>query len=244
MFWFHTDSSEVYQSFLDGVYNHNYIENINISKNSDEVENNIQVGYTTTRVNVRLNPCVSDNIIDVYERNTRIEYEKYNEEWVKIYIGQEFAFININYISEEMIVYNDYSLPSNSGFKSYMPYKAITSESSPQYRLQLDAYTNEETGIRMINGRYCVALGSYFNCGIGQEFDLLLENGVVIPCIMGDEKADKDTDSNNLFTKDNGCATEFIVDSKILPQQIKNYGDISYAYEGWDSPVSTIRVYE
>ena len=228
------------REILGHTHTLNYIIN---SEDSEEV--NIKNGFITTRVNLRSTPEINDNIICVYERNQEIVYEDFNNEWVKVYItDNEFGYIRSEYISNEKVNYIDYTLPSNSGFKSYMPYKAITSKSSSQYRLQLDAYTNEETGIRMINGRYCVALGSYFNCKIGQEFDLMLENGVVIPCIMGDEKADKDTDNNNLFTKDNGCATEFIVDSKILPKQIKKYGDISYAYEGWDSPVSTIRVYE
>lgn len=208
----------------------------------------VKKGYTTTRVNLRKNPEIDDNnIICVYEKNQEIEYEDYNEQWVKVYINKEtneVGYIYSKYISAEIINFTEYALPNNSGFKSYMPYKAITSKNSPQYKLQLNAYTSEDSGIRMVNNRYCVALGSYFNCRIGQEFDLILENGIVIPCIMADEKDDNDTDNLNLFTKNNGCATEFVVDSSKLSSSIKNMGDISYAYEGWDSPVKTIKVYD
>ena len=87
-----------------------------------------------------------------------------------------------------------------------------------------------------------MALGSHFNCGIGQAFDLVLENGVVIPCIMGDQKADCDTDGNNIFTG-NGCMSEFLVDKGSLDHYCKIMGSVAFAYEGWDSPVDYVIVY-
>lgn len=54
--------------------------------------------------------------------------------------------------------YTEYQVPSNGGFKSYMPYDKITAETSPQYKLQNQyAYTGE-FGIRQIDGRFCVAM--------------------------------------------------------------------------------------
>ena len=142
---------------------------------------------------------------------------------------------------ETEVSYTDYSVPSNKGFKSYMPYTAITSKSSPQYKLQ-QLCSTDSAGLRMYDGRYCVALGSHFGCEIGDYFDLILENGIVIPCVMADQKANKDTDSKNIFTG-NGCCTEFLVSSKALDSTVKKMGDVSYAYEGWDSPVVSVRVY-
>ena len=91
---------------------------------------------------------------------------------------------------EEVMDYTIIDVPANSGFKSYMPYTAITSKNSNQYKLQhTEAYTGEH-GIRQVDGRYCIALGSYFGKEIGTYYDLVLENGTVIPCILADRKAD------------------------------------------------------
>lgn len=132
--------------------------------------------------------------------------------------------------------------PKTSGLKSYMSYKAITSTSSPQYKLQQQAYTGKH-GIRMVNGRYCVALGSFYTNRIGQNFDLVLENGTVIPCVLADQKADKDTNGNNQVTSHNGCMSEFIVDSDTLDRTAKRMGDISYCEECWKSPIKQIILY-
>ncbi len=127
------------------------------------------------------------------------------------------------------------------GFKSYMSYKMLTDRSSAQYQLQLNAYTGNY-GIRMINGRYMVAIGSYFGLEIGDEFDIILENGTVIPAIMGDLKDNKDTDSNNVYTVATNCCTEFIVDTSSYEfKQYKNMGDVSYACEEWNSKVVAIQ---
>lgn len=147
-------------------------------------------------------------------------------------------------VSKEEIRFKDYSIPKTSGFKSYMPYTAITLKSSRQYKLQQQYATTGNYGIRMVNDRYCVAIGTFTNSPIGTYIDLILENDTSIPCIIGDFKADKDTDSNNIITMHNGCATEFIVNSSSLDKMAKRMGDISYCRDEWRSPVKTIRVYE
>ena len=84
----------------------------------------------------------------------------------------------------EVIAYTTYDVPKNKGFKSYMDYRAITSRSSKQFQLQnLYANTND-CGIRVVNDRYCIAVGTHFNAEIGQYLDLILENGVIIPCVL------------------------------------------------------------
>lgn len=137
-----------------------------------------------------------------------------------------------------------YDAPFTSGFKSYMDYRTITSQSSSQYTLQRDyAYTGDY-GIMMVDGRYCIALGSYFTSDIGQYVDLILENGTVIPCILADQKADIHTDENNMVTVYSGCLTEFVINTDYLDDVIKIYGDISYVDNTWDSPVKEIKVYD
>lgn len=139
--------------------------------------------------------------------------------------------------------YESYEVPKN-GIKSYMGYKAITMKSSPQYKLQHnEAYTGDY-GIRMVEERYCVAVGTHFGMSIGDKFDLVLENGTIIPCILADIKANKDTDANNIITEHDGSAAEFVVDTKALVKRCKRSGDISKACDEWDSRIEEVRVYD
>ena len=147
-------------------------------------------------------------------------------------------------IYDEQLLYQEYQVPSNRGFKSYMSYKAITSKSSPQYKLQTQhAYTGE-FGIRQVDERFCIAIGTFTNARVGTYVDLILKNDTVIPCIIGDFKADIHTDSENIITNHNGCVSEFLVDKPVLHQMAKKMGNISYCKEEWKSPVKTIKVYE
>lgn len=140
-----------------------------------------------------------------------------------------------------------YKLPGYKGyhgFKSYEPYSAITSRDTPQWRLRLAAKTDKR-GLRRVDERICVALGSYFGTKVGQYFDLILKNGTVIPCIMGDEKADRHTDEKyHIYTVHSACCSEFLVDSRLLRRYIGGSGDVSDLMSRWDSPVEKVRVYE
>ena len=139
---------------------------------------------------------------------------------------------------------NIYTMPNNSGFKSYMDYRTITDTSSLQYKLQNTYAHTGDYGIRMVDNRYCIALGTYFTSNIGQYIDLTLENGVVIPCILAEVKADIHTDSNNIMTMHNGCVTEFVVDTNVLFEKAKTTGNISYCQDKWKSPVKKVKVYD
>lgn len=152
--------------------------------------------------------------------------------------NDEYVDLTAKYVS-----YETYDAPKNSGFKSFMDYRAITNTDSKQYKLQQCYSKTGEYGIRMADSRYIVAIGTYFTSDIGQYFDIILENGTVIPCILGDQKADADTDSDNIITKHNGCMSEFIVDSDALNKDVKFNGDMSYCLKNWNSPIKTIKVY-
>lgn len=136
----------------------------------------------------------------------------------------------------------EYTIPEYSGFKSFMSYKTFGKRSN-QYKLQQLAVT-DENGFRRVNDYYVVAVGSFFNARVGQRIDLILENEEVIKCVVGDEKADKDTDISNIFSRNN-CMSEFVVDLKSLEDTVKNRGDVSFfPNEEWDSPVVKVIVYE
>lgn len=209
-----------------------------------EKKKEYRTGWTTTSVNVRKGPSIDSDILDTYGFNTRVEYTDYNENWVEIkYKDGTVAYMCKDYISKEINSYKEYRVPNNSGFKSYMDYRCITSTTSKQYQLQHSTAYTGNYGIRQIDGRYCVAIGSHFTTEIGVYFDLILENGFVIPCVLADAKADKDTDNNNIVTEHNGCLSEFIVDTDSLFIEAKRMGDISYCRKEWNSPVDRIRVY-
>lgn len=119
----------------------------------------------------------------------------------------------------------------NSWFKSYMPYTAVTDTSSSQYELLngSDAYTDINTGIRMVGDRYCIALGSYYTTEIGQKVDLVLDNGNVIKCVLGDCKADCDTNASNQYAG-SGDVAEFIVDYNIFNNLKDASGTVNWVY--------------
>lgn len=224
-------------------------ENVTININNEETteittETEIyETGYVTSNVNLRKEKTIQSDIISLITFNQQINYIKTNQEWTKVQYNNSIGYIKSEYISPTKINYIDKYVPNNKGFKSFMPYQAITSKSSPQYKLQRSyAYTGNY-GIRQANGRYCVAVGSYYASEIGTYIDLYLQNGEIIPCILSDQKADIHTDSKHIKTKDNGCVSEFIVDMDNLDSKAKKHGNISFVNEKWNSPVEKIRIY-
>lgn len=203
--------------------------------------------YTKTALNVRKEPNTDSKILDVLNFNQKVKVKKVEgkKDWVILLKNnKKYGYVNKKYLTKKPVEYEIYHIPEYSGYKSFMGYTKITDTSSPQWKLQEEyAYTGDY-GIRMVNGRYCVAIGFAFNPKIGQYFDLILENGTVIPCVIGDEKATYDTDEDNIFTSDNGCCTEFVIDNDCLNSKASIMGDISYCCEEWDSPVEMIKIYE
>ena len=201
-----------------------------------------KTGWTADKVNVKKAPKQKAKNLGTYSFNKKIKYEKYNKKWVKVHYKKKIGYIEKKYIKNKKIKSTTYNVPKNRGYKCGEYYTAITSKSSPQYKLQHQyAYTGNY-GIRMVNGRYCVAIGSYFKCTIGQYFTLVLKNGTKIECVKGDEKADKDTDYKNIFSG-NGCMSEFLISKSLIPAA-RLMGDISYCNEKWKSPVVKLIVYK
>ena len=120
----------------------------------------------------------------------------------------------------------DMSVPSEeTGQKTFMDYRTITSTTSDQYALQQDAVTNE-LGLRELDGRYMVAMGTYYGT-VGDIFRITMENGSVFEVIMGDVKSDANTDETKRHR--NGNVLEFIVDGDYLSDEVWYHGDVSYA---------------
>ena len=221
-----------------------------ISTDKNEIENVSlpilsynNIGYVDVQaLNIRNEPNENSDILGVLLFNEEITYSIYNDNWVAIEYNNSIAYIYKRYISDEISV--DYITKNvvNDVRKSYMDYTCITSKSSDQYKLQQIAYT-EENGIRAVNGRYCIALGQYYTHNVGQYVDLVLENGVVIPCIIGDCKANVDTDPELHAVGNDGGVAEFIVETDQLADDVTRMGDVSFSDDDWSSNVKEIRIY-
>jgi hypothetical protein len=192
-------------------------------------------------------PSVHSEAVKTISFSDKVTGYKYNEKWFCYAVESEDGVEEIGYIlkkslQKSKISSTEYTIPNYRGAKTYMTHtkrngSARFARSSKQYALQQVAET-EKMGFRVVDGRYCVAIGSHFNTGIGQYFDLVLENGIVIPCVMGDQKSDRHTDSSNIVTVASGCASEFIVDRTVFRGAVVNQ------YKGWDSKVKKIIVYD
>ena len=119
---------------------------------------------------------------------------------------------------------------TGTSMKSYMSYKTITDKSSEQYKLQhcKDVYTDSE-GFRRIGDNFIVAIGTYFGCNVGQEVEVELDNGSKFSAIVGDIKANKHTDKENLQHSVDGSVVEFLVDSNKIEDMVRKMGDCSYS---------------
>ena len=198
-----------------------------------------------TYVNIREQPSKNSEVIKQVSFNEQVVIignELTNGCWYTVDLDNRIGYIHKDYVFGKPINYKIYNVPYAEN-KTWMPYTAITSRGSKQYKLQQKAYTGDY-GIRMVNERYCVAIGSHFECKIGQYFDLILANGEVIPCIMADAKSNKHTDSANIITTSTNCLSEFIVDKNALNRNAKRDGDISSCCPEWKSVVKQIKVYE
>ena len=215
----------------------------------EKTESEYKDVWAKTNVNIREKSNTNSDIVGVYYQSTKLQVKYINKNWAQVK-GTKY-YVHRDYLSESKVkkevkenVRNisgrSYSVPNNT-IKSYMDYKAITSTGSKQYKLQKIAYTGNY-GIRMVNGRYCVALGSYYTTRIGQYVDIELANGNIIHGILADCKADKDTINNNTMHPD-GSVVEFVVDTKSLDSTARKMGDCSYI-SGWNSKVVNIKVYD
>lgn len=131
------------------------------------------------------------------------------------------------------------SAKNDTSKKRYMSYKTLTSKSSLQYRIQHDGktFTNAK-GFRTRSsnvspGQICnlVAMGTYWGYCMS-EYIVKLSEGLTFRVMLGDNKADRDTDALNKFQRSDGSLIEFIVDTPVLkkacPMAVK-MGDCSYA---------------
>ena len=201
-----------------------------------------RIGYTTAQLNVRSGPSTDCKKIGTLRWNQPVKYRKVSDDWGVCKYKDDCGYISLKYISEEEIEsYTQDTIYEQQ--KSWMDYRTITDTSSPQWKLEhgADAYTGNY-GIRMIDGRYLCAVGSYYSHDVGRYVDLILEDGTVIPCILGDQKDDGDTDESNMYTEHDHSVVEFVVDLDEVPSKVKISGNYCSIPE-WSSSIKEIRIY-
>ena len=100
----------------------------------------------------------------------------------------------------------------NSEVKAYMPYTAITDQTSNQYQF-IKAYMTTDTVTGLLVDEYGfigAALG--YNFGeIGSRYYFVLDTGIILPLVKIDEKAAKDAPDGCTHRTD-GSTIEFVID--------------------------------
>ena len=147
---------------------------------------------------------------------------------------------------------------ANHTFKPYTRFYVYDIRGTAQYKLQCVAYTDERTGIRVVDDplgepRYCVALGTYW-CGghpqhIGRCVDVHMKNGSVLKCVLADVKRTEDTiNAGNRYGAINHDVLEFIVDGDKLPKNINlltgGNGNMSRAGKEFEGDAAYMIVYD
>ena len=112
----------------------------------------------------------------------------------------------VNLISREI------PTATSGSFKSFMDYRMITDKTSNQYELQKQAITSKD-GFRMLDGRFMVAMGTYYAEEVGKMFVITLDSGRTFEVVVGDIKQDRHTDEKHQYGLVCNDIIEFIVDT-------------------------------
>lgn len=214
-------------------------QHINTLVTGDKIRSNVKDELDTAE-----QKTISDDIVSsikdelsqggsVIQKNKEAEEARKYKKWLKREINK--------HRTANGTVFN---IPSswNSAFKAYMGYQAVTDTTSPQYKLLRNQGYTDEMGLRMVDGRYCIAMGSGFASKIGTKIDIELTNGTIIPCILGDQKSDRHTKDGHMRCISNGSVAEFIVDDNEFYKHKDSSGTVNFAHEGWDAKLKKVTV--
>lgn len=133
-----------------------------------------------------------------------------------------------------------YDAPSGNAFKTFMDAGSIKNKTSSQYALQQQAETLDN-GLRVLDDRYMVAIGTGFHAEVGDLVDVCMESGTTLKCVVGDIKRDVDTDETNKQIPHNGNVVEFIVDTDKLDKSVVYAGDVS-KIDGFEGEIDSLVV--
>ncbi len=176
-----------------------------------------------------------------YERQLAIPVAGFSKEVMNMKENEPSVEENEQVIVQQPIGIEK-EVPPNNSFKSYMDADTIKSRNTDQYKLKAKYVLDSQTGIWTVDGRYCIAVGSYYTQSIGTYIDVVMENGSTLHCILGECKRNRDTDCTNRQNP-NGSVIEFIVNISSMPAMAIKMGDCSYAGEQMAGEIQSIIVY-
>ena len=129
-------------------------------------------------------------------------------------------------IEPEVVKKNYLDVCSTSSVKSYMSYKAITNQSSKQWKyIHTNMQISEKGLLETTDGYIGVALGSYFG-DIGSKYIITLSTGIELKVVKVDEKSDRHT-NNGCEHKIDKSVIEFVID---VEQATEYFGKMSNDY--------------
>lgn len=194
--------------------------------------------YVKKNVAVRQKPSSKAKKIGVAYTLDKVTALETQKGWTKIKYENQLRYVRRSCLTTKKPKYVIKSVPGNS-FKSYESYRKLHYK---QGRLQRKAYT-DKNGLRKVDNRYCIAMGSYYSTQIGCKIDLVMTNGQVIKCILADMKSDRHTDKLHRRHRVDGSVVEFVVDSRKLTRKVKRYGDVSKISQ-FKRSVHKVKVYK
>lgn len=220
-----------------------------INANFNEVNSNIEAVKTDIN-SVMLNQAVEydkiqnleDNLLTNHINELELENSNKTYDGVNLYSYSEVdKLIAESHNSQPDDNY--FNLPDyDTSFKAYMDYRTITDNTSVQYKIQQSAWTDND-GFRRVNNDYIVAMGTYYTSNCGERFKITFDDDNEITVMIGDIKANENTDYTNQYSPvyDNdgdfisANVIEFIVDvneisktSKLLGTMNEIEGNIKY----------------
>lgn len=162
---------------------------------------------------------------DIIEADVDEEESLVIEAEVDISSIQQEPPVPVEHIVDEKSVPNGADGCKSYNF-TYMDWRKVTCKSAPQYHVlnAENAWTNEKTGIRMVDDRICIAIGLGYGFSPGDRINVHLTNGEVVKCIIGDMKAPMDCDETNRFQATDGSVVEIIIDGRYF-YSTKQYPD-------------------
>ena len=194
------------------ILSHYYMYKTNVAKHTELQELNNTLNTTLSEQDIVINELKQDNTdLSNYISQLEEDNEKLKEENKKLQESQKSNAVK----------------PTNKkDFKSYMPHTAITNKSSAQLQLQQRAYT-DKNGLRCIDGKPIVAIGTGWGLSVGDSALITCDNGNSFKVVIGDIKDNAHTLSDNKTTLANNCRCEFIVDMSQLNPKIKSSGNVA-----------------
>ena len=183
---------------------------------------------------------VLDSTSDIHcdQKNSAIQQEVITHEYdIKLNMKPVNANVSLNAKNiANKIAISYYDVPAcDTSFKAYMDYRCITDDTTKQWEIQQNAWTDND-GFRRTENDYIVAMGTYYTSECGDRFKIIFESGSEITVTVGDIKQDCHTDYFNQYTPvydENGAfvsgnVLEFIVDTDVLAEMSQVLGTVGH----------------